>query len=59
MSVPDAMRLPNRSLRDTGAARRRFHNPMRRMSSTPTPISIPMKRTNCTPIPANECAWPL
>ena len=53
------MRLPSSSARERGAARRRFHRPRRRASSTPTPTSMPMKRTNCTPMPAKECAKPL
>ena len=56
ITVPETIRLPRRSMRDMGAARSRFQMPRRRMRSTPTPSSIPMKRTNCTPMPAKECA---
>src|SRR5207253_3036317 len=49
VSAPLAMRLPNSSERDTGAARKRFHIPMRRASSRPTPSSMPLNRMNCTP----------
>ena len=54
--APLAMWLPSSIVRVSGAARRRFHRPMRRASSTPTPTSMPMKRMNCTPMPAKECA---
>ena len=49
-------RLPSSTARDSGAARSRFHIPSFRCSSSPTPISIAMKRMNWTPMPANEWA---
>ncbi len=54
--APLTMWLPSSRLRESGAARSRFHRPRRRASSTPTPTSMPMKRMNCTPMPANEWA---
>ena len=41
---------------DTGAACRRLQTPLRRACSRLVPISIPMNRMNCTPMPANEWA---
>ena len=59
-SSPQSPRSPPgcRSIvqRESGAACRRFHNPVRRCISTIMPASIPMNKMNCTHIPAKECA---
>ncbi len=51
-----AARLPMITQRERGAACRRFQSPVRRCMSTVMPASMPMKRMNCTHMPAKEWA---